>query len=145
MRASQNPTDCSIVELRSRAKGRRFAGCYSEVEKLLQEKHHDENTAQNGFVLMVMGINKAGHDYHARSVDDQAGCIEVASDGKDLLSADEHVTGFEVADPRVQTQYYTAPQQNAAIGVSFYTCQLIQCRASPGGCNIIDDDSPPHR
>jgi hypothetical protein len=62
-----------------------------------------ENTAQNGFVLVMMGIYKAGHDYHAAGIDNQRRCIEATSDGEDLLSADQHVTGFDVADPRVQT------------------------------------------
>jgi hypothetical protein len=46
------------------------------------------NAAQNGFVLVVMGIDKAGHDYHAAGVDDRGRCIEAESDGEDLFRAD---------------------------------------------------------
>ena len=47
-----------------------------------------ENAAQNGLVLVMMGIDKPGHDDHAAGVQDRGRCIEVASDREDLLSAD---------------------------------------------------------
>jgi hypothetical protein len=60
----------------------------------------------------------------------------VASDGEDLLSADQHVIGFEDADPGSKLTT-TPPLSKMRWLGSRSTCVSDPMSRFPGGCNII--------
>src|ERR1700730_15857941 len=46
---------------------------------------------------------------------------------------------LEIADPRVQTQYNPAPQQDSVVGVAFRALQLVECRHAPGSLGLTGE------
>jgi hypothetical protein len=72
-----------------------------------------ENAAQNGFVLVMVGIDKARHDDHPGGVHHDSRRIQISPDGKDLLSLDQHIAVREIANLWIEAQHCAAFQENA--------------------------------
>src|SRR6516164_2554710 len=74
-----------------------------------QKQPVGEEAAQYRLELVVVRVDKPGHDDAAARVDHRgAARAQVRSDSKDLFALDQHIGLREVANPRVQRHYRTA-------------------------------------
>src|SRR5215472_4414755 len=95
-----------------------------------------KNAAQDGLILVMVGIDKAGHDDHPGGVDNGRRRVQVVPDSEDLLAFDQDVPFGEVADLRIEAQYDAAFQQDAVSRVAFGALQSVERRRRSGGQGI---------
>ena len=71
--------------------------------------------AQCGFELVVVGVDKAGHDDLARSLDHHGiARLDIGTDLDDLLSVNQHVADSKIADGVIHGQHGAALDQYAS-------------------------------
>ena len=92
-----------------------------------------ENAAQNGFVLVMVGIDKARHDDHPAGVHHESRRIQISADGKDLFSLDQYIAVREVANLWIEAQHCAAFQQNAMSRIALGAFQPVERCARLGG------------
>ncbi len=79
----------------------------------------------------MVGIDETGHDDAAGGVDPcGAACLQVRSNGEDLLALDQHVGLGEVADARIHRHHGTAANDVA----SAWCAAALGRVADVGGC-----------
>lgn len=75
-----------------------------------------DDAALQGFVLVMMGCDEAGHHDRARAVDDfSVGRIDDRCNRGNPLVGDENVRLLEIANFRIQSEHDAAAQQDAAL------------------------------
>jgi len=91
-----------------------------------------ENAAQNGLVLVMVGVDEARHNDHPTGIDHESCRIQVAPDSEDLLSLDQHIAIREIADMRIKAQHDAAFQQNTVSRIALGAFEPIERCACPG-------------